>query len=420
VKVFIHTLGCRVNQYESRLMQEALASLPGEGELHVVNTCSVTALADRKGRKLVRQLKREHPGAVVVAVGCQGEAARDELLAAGADLVLGNRDKARIGELVAAFLQGNPVPQGDWLPLACERIRNFPRSRALLKVQDGCTVGCSFCRTWQVRGPLRSKPPHVAREEAATLAHYHREIVLVGINLAQYGLDLPERPSLVDLLRELLRVPGVRYRLTSLNPDGVTEELVELFAHQPRLCPYFHLPLQSGDAGVLRAMGRPYTPEEYRERAQWLLTRVPKATLGADVLVGFPGEEERAFARTVSLLEELTPLNVHIFRYSPRPGTRAAQLPRQVPPEVQAHRAAELARLASDWAQQAASRFLGTTLQVLLERQENGRWQGLAENYLLVELTSPGGERGTIVPVLVRQLSGGRGLGVIADSQKNL
>lgn len=420
VKVFIHTLGCRVNQYESRLMQEALASLPGEGELHLVNTCTVTALADRKGRKLVRQLRREHPGAVVVAVGCQGEAAAGELLSAGADLVLGNRDKARIRERILAFLQGRTTKNTSWPPLAEERITAFPRSRALLKVQDGCNVGCSFCRTWLVRGPLRSKPPHVARQEAATLAQHHREIVLVGINLAQYGHDLPEQPSLVDLLQELLRVPGVRYRLTSLNPEGVTDELVDLFARESRLCPYFHLPLQSGDAGVLRAMGRPYTPEEYRERARRFLSRVPKATLGADVMVGFPGEDERAFERTLALLEELTPLNLHIFRFSPRPGTRAAKLPRQVPAQVKARRAAELARQATGWRQQAASRFLNSTLQVLLEQREDHRWLGHAENYLLVELTSSLGQRGTIVPVLVRQVVEGRGMGVIADSQEDL
>jgi threonylcarbamoyladenosine tRNA methylthiotransferase MtaB len=151
--------------------------------------------------------------------------------------------------------------------------------------------------------------------------------VVTGVNLAQYGLDLPERPTLADLLRELLKVEGVRYRLTSLNPEGLTPELLSLFAREPRLCPYLHMPLQSGDNRILRAMGRAYTAEEYREKAQEFLARVPKATLGADVMVGFPGEDEEAFSHTVELLEALCPLNIHIFRFSPRPGTAAAKLP---------------------------------------------------------------------------------------------
>mgnify|MGYP000244582365 CR=1 FL=1 len=421
MRVTVHTLGCRVNQYESRMIEEALSSLPGEGEIHVVNTCTVTALADRKGRKLVRQLKREHPGALVVAVGCQAEGAREELLSAGADLVLGNRDKARIREAVEAYLKGEPLPMGGWLPLSEERVRGSGRTRALLKVQDGCTVGCSFCRTFLVRGPLRSKPPTVAREEAEGLAAAgHREIVLVGINLAQYGLNLPERPTLVDLLRELLRVPGVRYRLTSLNPEGVTDELVELFARERRLCPYFHLPLQSGDDRVLAAMGRPYTAAEYRDRAERLLTRVPRATLGADVMVGFPGEDERAFRNTVELLESLVPLNLHVFRFSSRPGTRAARMRPQVPPDVKARRAAELAALGRNWAEQAARRFLGQVLEVVLEHEEDGLWWGHAENYLQVGVAADGSRQGKIVWARLLKTEGGRAQGVIVDQPQDL
>lgn len=420
MKVTVHTLGCRVNQYESRLMEEQLAALPGEGEVILVNTCTVTALADRKGRKLVRQLRREHPEALIVAVGCQVDGAREQLLSAGADLALGNRDKARIGELVAAFLRGEPPPTGGWPPLARERVHGFSRTRALLKVQDGCTVGCSFCRTWQVRGPLRSKPPAAAREEAAGLAKAgHREIVIVGINLAQYGLDLPGRPTLVGLLRELLKVPRVRYRLTSLNPEGVTEELIELFAEEPRLCPYFHLPLQSGDDRVLSAMGRPYTAAEYREKAMALLSRVPKATLGTDVLVGFPREDERAFESTLELLAALVPLNLHIFRYSPRPGTRAARLPHQVPEEEKARRAAVLAARGRQWATQAARRFLGRILEVVLEHEEGGLWWGHAENYLLVGVAAPGAKPGKIVTARVHEVREGRAVGVIVDRQEN-
>ena len=419
MRVIVHTLGCRVNQYESRLMEEQLAALPGEGEVIVVNTCTVTALADRKGRKLVRKLRREHPDALLVAVGCQVEAAPEQLLSAGADLALGNRDKARIREAVAVFLRGERPSPGGWVPLEGERVHGFSRTRALLKVQDGCSVGCTFCRTWQVRGPLRSKPPAAAKEEAEGLAASHREIVIVGINLAQYGLDLPDRPSLVQLLEELLQVPGVRYRLTSLNPEGVTDELIDLFAAEPRLCPYFHLPLQSGDDRVLSAMGRPYTAGEYREVAQALLARVPKAALGADVLVGFPGEDERAFRNTVELLAELAPLNLHIFRFSPRPGTRAARFPDQVPEAEKARRAAALAALAREWSQRAARRFLGEVLWVAVEHEGDGLWWGHAENYLSVGVAADRVEPGKIVPVRIREVREGRAVGVIVDRQED-
>lgn len=418
MRIFVHTLGCRVNQYESQLLRERLAGLPEKGELFVVNTCTVTALADRKGRKLIRHLRREHPGALIVAVGCgAGEGLRD----AGANLVVGNKEKARLREVVEAFLHGGEGSDGAWPPLDAERVSSAPRTRALLKVQDGCTRGCSFCRTWQVRGPLRSKTPGAAREEAATLARAgHREIVLVGTNLAQYGMDLPDRPSLVDLLRGLLAVPGVRYRLSSLNPDGLTPELVELFAQEGRLCPYLQLPLQSGDEGVLRRMGRPYTAAEYEERARAFLSRVPKAAVGADVMVGFPGEGEAAFRRTVGLLGRLLPLRVHVFPFSPRPGTPAAGMAGQVSPEVKARRAAELRALALGWSQQAYRRFWGQPMRVLLEERKGGLWWGHAENYARVGVPQSGAVRGKIVTARLFRVEEGCALGVITNSSEDL
>lgn len=418
MRVYVHSLGCRVNQYEAEFLRERLALLPGEGEVHVVNTCTVTALADRKSRKLVAQLKREHPGAVVVAVGCGADGAAAGLIKAGADLVVGNKDKARLPEILSAFLRGVPWENHGWPELLVERVRGpFPRARALLKVQDGCTQGCTFCRTWQVRGPLRSKAPKVAREEAATLAAAgHMEIVVTGVNLAQYGQDLPERPSLSDLLRELLRVPEVRFRLTSLNPEGVNPALIELFSREPRLCPYLHMPLQSGDDRILSAMGRAYTAAEYKEKAEAFLTKVPKATLGADVMVGFPGEDEAAFSRTVELLEGLTPLNVHIFRYSPRPGTAAARFPGQVEKTVAARRSALLAEEAHRWSQRAKARFLGEILNLLVEEEERpGLWTGHTENYLQVVVAREGLVRGKIVPVQVQKIVGEHVEGVVID-----
>lgn len=418
MRVTVHTLGCRVNQYESQLLRERLSGVEGEGDVHVVNTCTVTQLADRKARQLVLRLKREHPGALVVAVGCGVDRGGLGLRKAGADLLLGNQDKVRLPEVLGRLRGGGLAPEGDgWGPLDQEQLTGrATRVRALIKVQDGCTVGCTFCRAWQVRGPLRSKTPRAARGEAERLAQAgHPEIVLVGINLAQYGDDLPSRPRLVDLLGELLGVPRVRYRLSSLNPEGVTDSLIALFSQERRLCPHLHLPLQSGDDAVLRRMGRPYTVAEYTERAGTFLTSVPGATLGADAMVGFPGEDEAAFARTVEVLDRLVPVNVHIFRFSPRPGTQAAGLEGRVPPGVAAQRMALLAARTRGWTEQAHRRFLGTTVGVVVERAGEGSVWGWSEGYLWTEVRGGSARPGTIVRAQIVSLGEQRVVGVMLD-----
>lgn len=418
MSVTVHTVGCRVNQYESYLLAEKLNGVPDSTEVHVVNTCTVTTLADRKSRQLVSRLRRDHQGALIVAVGCGAEGTEDRLRAAGADLVVRNRDKMRLAEAIGHLLHGGRWEgTGGWGSLDEERLSGAePRVRAVLKVQDGCTVGCTFCRTWQVRGPLRSKAPPVARAEAEGLARAgHREIVLVGVNLAQYGEDLPARPSLVDLVEALLEVPGVRYRLSSLSPDGLSEVLIALFARERRLCPYLHLPLQSGDARILARMGRPYTPAEYLDRAHAFRSAVPGAALGADVMVGFPGEDERAFAHTVDALAALEPLNVHLFRFSPRPGTAAAQMVPRVPPREAARRAGRLAALAESWSQAAQERFLGTEVEVAVEEGQDGMAWGRSENYLWVEVRGCRASRGTIVPAHLVERGGGPLVGVMVD-----
>ena len=418
MRVITHTLGCRVNHYESQMIREKLQGLPGQGELHVVNTCAVTGLAARKGRKLIRKLRREHPRALIVAVGCQATDSPEELRNAGADLVVPNRDKARIREIILAHLKGGTVQTRSWPSLAGERIaRDTEQIRANLKVQDGCSVGCTFCKTWQVRGPLRSKPPAVAREEAECLAAAgHPELVICGVNLAQYGRDLPGRPTLVDLLHEMLQVPGIRIRLSSLNPEGVTRELISLFAEEPRLCPYLHVPLQSGDDRILQRMGRPYTAAEYRERIGEFLEKVPKATFGADVMVGFPGEDEAAFQRTYKLLEELRPLRLHIFPFSPRPGTPAAAFPHQVPPAVKRERARTLEELGKALSRRVQERFLGQVLRPVLEERVDGMWRGHAENYIIVALPYVGHPRGTILPARLTEVRESFSVGVMEDN----
>jgi threonylcarbamoyladenosine tRNA methylthiotransferase MtaB len=258
----------------------------------------------------------------------------------------------------------------------------------------------------------------VAREEAECLAAAgHPELVVAGINLAQYGEDLPGRPTLVQLLRELLRVPGIRIRLSSLNPGGVTGELIDLFAVEPRLCPYLHVPLQSGDERVLSRMGRPYTAEEYVVRISKFIETVPRATFGADVMVGFPGEDETAFRRTYELLERLEPLRLHIFPFSPRPGTPAAGFRDQVPVAVKRERMGALEELACKLSLRVRQRFLGEVLRPVMEERADGMWRGHAENYIILSLSSDGLARGTILPVRVTEVREEITVGVIENNQ---
>lgn len=422
MSIVVHTLGCRVNQYESQVFAERLAGLSGSREVHIVNTCTVTGLADRKSRQLVARLRRAYPGALVVAVGCGADGAGEALTRAGADLLVGNRDKARIADVIRRFLKDGPSPEvGGWTGLDGETLAGpEARARALLKVQDGCTVGCTFCRTWQVRGPLRSKTPEAARAEAEALARAgHREIVLVGINLAQYGQDLSSQPRLAHLLEEVLKVPRIRIRLSSLHPDAVGDDLVALFAQEPRLCPYLHLPLQSGDDALLKKMGRPYTQAQYIGRAQAFLEAVPHATVGVDVMVGFPGEDEAAFGRTVEALDRVTPLNVHVFRYSPRSGTKAARFSPEVSSKVSVRRAAELAKRARGWSRTIQRRFVGETVGVVVETGDGGAW-GRSESYLWVEVRDgQGTPRGTILSVRLVEAAPEHMVGVIPDSTED-
>ena len=383
------TFGCRVNQYETQMMRRELAKdyvLTGNGaDLFIVNGCTVTALADRKARQAIHRLRREYPNAKIVLIGCLAEAVGKGLARIdGADLLAGNAWKARIREVVSRALSGEKglLPDREPLPLADEWTAGHPgRVRAFLKVQDGCDLACTFCRTTQVRGPARSKPIGAAVAEAMNLVEAgYPELVLTGINLAQYKAPDGDLPQLV---RKLLKIKKLRrLRLASINPYGITEELVEAFAEDSRACPHFHIPLQSGDDRILTLMGRGYTSSFYRSRIALIRRLIPDATFGADVIVGFPGEDERAFNRTCALIEEVGFANLHIFRYSPRVGTVAANFPEQVPEKVKRARAERVVEVYQRVQGQIFEKFVGKEEKVLIEEKKNGTWRGYTRGYI--------------------------------------
>lgn len=389
--VVVLTLGCKLNQADSGVIARRLA---GEGvrvvdrpergaDAFVINTCSVTHVADRKARRLVRLARRLSPGAQVVLTGCYAESMSLETAAAmGADAVVRNDGKGAIPERLLGRLRERGDPSAG-----CAAVVRFPlRTRAFVKVQEGCDEMCAFCIVPYTRGRERSVPvERIVEEVRAREAEGVREAVLTGTQLGNYGRGLgwseagPRR--LIETLLERTSLP--RIRLSSLQAQDISLELLRLWEDR-RLCPHFHLPLQSGSDAVLKAMRRRYTADEYRRAAEMVLERVPDAAVTTDVIAGFPGETHADFEATYALCRETGFADIHAFPYSRRPNTGAALMPGHLPPEVRRGRLERLLALARESAEGFRSRFLGRTMDVLWERESGGRWQGLTGNYIRV------------------------------------
>ncbi len=426
------TFGCKVNQCESAFLTQSLASsgwqvgtFDAAVSLVVVNTCTVTAAADRQARQFIRRVARQAPAAAVAVTGCYAQRAPVELAALPqVAWVLGTREKTNLtafltaprpvsGVVVQVDGLGGPAVFGP-LPLD-----SFPgRTRAFLKIQDGCDSHCSYCIVPRVRGPVRSLPlPQVLAQVDRLAAAGFPEIVLTGIHLGHYGRDLPGRPELTALVDALAaRTYPCRFRLSSLEPLDVTPALLARLAAWPRFCPHFHLPLQSGSAAVLAAMQRPYLPADYRRIVAQVLSLFPAAAVGGDVMVGFPGETDHDFATTCALVDEFPLAYLHVFPYSPRPGTPAASLPGVLPPaRLQAR-----ARLLRDLGRRKKLHFyqsmVGQQVEAVIEDapDASGRLTALSDNYLRLLLPGPRRWINTIRPVRLVALEGERLLAVPA------
>ena len=405
MKYIIATLGCKVNQYETQAMEAILAAHghrraeKGESaDAVIVNSCAVTAESGRKTRQTIRRLQEENPGAVIAVGGCYSQLEPEKVRQLGAKVVFGAADRAKFVEAVEkAAAEGE---EELWIDKPFER-RVFEelragavdgRTRAMLKIQDGCHNFCSYCIIPYTRGRLRSLPLEKAAAESARLAaEGFRELVLTGIEVASYGVDLPGKPGLADLVSAVAAASGeMRIRLGSLEPTVVTEDFCERAASLKKLCPHFHLSLQSGCDKTLRAMNRKYDTAAFFAVAERLRRYFPGCALTGDLITGFPGETEEDHAETLAFIEKCAFADLHFFPYSRRPGTKADAMPGQCSAAVKSRRAAEASAVAAATRARYLDAQIGRSLTVLFESGEGEGSLGHSENYLLVRVPVPG------------------------------
>lgn len=424
-----YTLGCRLNQTETAVLAGAFKAKGystvewGEPtDLAVVNTCSVTEHGEARCRNVIRQVLRRSPQAFVVVTGCYAQVGLEALRRIpGVDMIVGTEYKMKFPAFIdrprklpdPVVLHSQLIDDADF---EVEGTGEYTTTRANLKVQDGCDFFCSFCIIPFTRGRERSRHlSDVLREARELVVRGHRELVLTGVNIGRYRSD---GRSLFDLVKGLEEVEGLRrIRITSIEPTTIEPALVDHMAGSEKLCHYFHVPIQSGDDSVLQGMNRRYRVEEYRDFLELVIRRVPDVGLGTDLIVGFPGETEEAFARTERLLQDLPLSYFHVFSYSKRYGTRAARIEDQLRPEVIKERSRRLRALSRRKRRAFASRYLSREVEVLFEQQDaSGLWTGLTANYLRVGVVSSRPLRNTFAGVVINEVTDEMAMGVLADA----
>lgn len=414
------TLGCKVNQFESEVM-EGLFKEAGydivehsqPADVYVINTCSVTSLGDKKSRQLIRRVQRQNPDAIIAVTGCYAQIAPEQIKAIeGVRVVLGTANRRRIVEYVEqAIYQNGKIIDGVTDIMKVREFEDIPildmptRTRAFLKIQEGCTNFCSYCIIPFTRGPLRSRPlGSVRREAEKLLANGFKEIVFTGIHLGAYGRDFKDGTSLADAARAVLDLPGLRrLRLSSLESIELSDELLTLLRDNPRFSHHLHLPLQAGSDYVLKRMNRHYDREEFSRLLTRVREAVPGVSVSTDVIVGFPGETEEMFAESLEYIRSLKFSRMHVFPYSPRTGTPAAEMPDQVPEPVKKERVHRLQAVAGEMAGEYCQSYLGTVQRVLLETDTQGEKDGLTDTYIRV-YTNDEAELGEIYDVRLERL----------------
>ncbi len=400
-KAAFYTLGCKVNYCETEALQELfeqagykITSFENQAEVYVINTCTVTGSSDHKSRKAIRRARKLSPEAMVVVTGCYAQGAPEKIKEMGeADLIIGNRDREKLPQILETLQPGDsrdlvtPHPDDSSFEML-PPVKKRRRTRGFLKIQEGCNQSCSYCVVPLVRGPLRSLAPgEVVLRARELVASGCREIVLTGIHLGLYGTDL-DNATLPSLLKELENIPGLlRLRLSSIEPSDINSELVEQIAGSWVVCPHLHIPLQSGDGEMLRQMNRPYEPVEYLYLAKWLKQEIPGLALSTDVIVGFPGENEKHHRRSMKLIKDIGFSRLHVFKYSPRPGTPAADYSGRVPNELKDRRSKEMIALGEELASAYRQNFLGTVQPVLVEQVvPYSHAEGFTPHYLRVKI----------------------------------
>ena len=434
------TLGCKVNQYETDAMEEILekngydiVSFKKTADVYIINTCSVTNMADRKSRQMIHRAKKNNPDAVIVAAGCYVQAAEKEMAEKNmADILVGNNKKKDIAQILEEYFAVKEEEQQ--VPLVSEVIdinhtkeyedltihKVNEHTRAYIKIQDGCNNFCTYCIIPYARGQIRSRRPESVLKQAQSLVdHGFVEIVLTGIHTAGYGQDF-ENYSFYDLLVDLTtKIKGLkRLRISSIEMSQITQEIIDLIAMSPIIVDHLHIPIQSGCDATLKRMNRHYTTAEFSDKLRDLKEKLPSLSVTTDVIVGFPGETEEEFQQTYQWIEKMHFNQLHVFPYSIRKGTPAARMKDQIDGHVKHDRVKSLMDLSQRLQSEFASYQIGKTLEVLIEERHGDRMVGHASNYLKVHIDLPDSSIGHIYRVKILSQNGTELIGCV-ESEKN-
>lgn len=422
--VSFYTLGCKVNQYETEAISSMfeqngyeVVSFDENSDVYIINTCTVTNLSDRKSRQAIRKAKKLNRDSIVAVMGCYAQISSEEILKIpGVNLVMGTKDRTKIIEYVSRVEAGecrinavdNIMTSRQFEELKVNTYKE--RTRAYLKIQEGCSQYCSYCIIPYARGPIRSRKPEDVIEEVMELSQNgFSEIVLTGIHLASYGKEL-KNTSLLDIIQELDKIEGIRrIRLGSIEPTTITEEFVAAAQKLPKLCPHYHLSLQSGCDNTLKSMNRKYTAEQYRNSVRLLKKHIPQVAITTDIMVGFPGETEEDFNASLDFAKEMGFSKIHVFKYSARKGTPAAEYKNQVEPEVKEARSEQMLSLSDQLEIKYLEQYIGKEMEVLYEQElqdKRGYIEGLTGNYIRVMAEGGGELKGNLAMTELTKVSG--------------
>lgn len=420
-KIAFITLGCKVNLYDTEAMAELFTEKGYEvvdfeeyADVYLINTCTVTNLGDKKSRQMIRRAKRINPNSVVVATGCYAQVASEEVAKIeGINIVIGTKNRSEIVETVENYVTENGVVNNvsdimvekEFEPLQISRLTN--RTRAYIKIQEGCNRYCTYCIIPYARGPIRSRKPEEVVEEVKKLAENgFKEVVLTGIHVASYGLDLGNI-TLADIIEKVHSVDGIeRIRFSSMEPLAIDNEFVARMSKLPKVCDHYHLSLQSGCNRTLKRMNRKYNAEQYAEACERLRNAFPNVAITTDIIVGFPDETEEDFKESLAFAERMKLDKIHTFPYSPKKGTPAAKMKNQISGDVKSQRSKEMIALSDKMNIDFLNNNIGKTVPVLFEDMENGFWQGHTTNYIKVLAKSDENLNNKIVDVKLDKIHG--------------
>lgn len=402
MKVAFYTLGCKVNQYETNGMIQAflengyeIVDFTEKSDIYIINTCTVTSISDKKSRQMIRRTKQLNPEAIVVAVGCYAQIAKDKLEEIeDIDLILGISEKTEIIKYVEEEIKerspktyiSDVMHQKQFVDFGS--VNYTDKNRVAIKVQDGCNQFCTYCIIPYARGRIRSRKIENVKKEIEDLAKKGiKEIVITGIHVASYGKDLEENIGLINLLEEINKINGIeRIRLSSLEPTLITEEFVERLSKLKKICDHFHLSLQSGCNDTLKRMNRHYSTEDFKKATELLRKTYPNVALTTDIIVGFPGETDEEFNTTYDFLKKIKFYKMHVFKYSPRHGTKAEKMPNQVDGNIKEERSKKLIELSDKNEIYQNKKYINKNLEVLVEEFEDGYYKGHTTNYIMVKI----------------------------------